>query len=58
MERTHEPLHLDIWSFVHSNIMDIPVRFIWSLFFLTELFNMAVFQNFEVMLGQPLNYFE
>jgi len=33
MERTHEPLHLDVWSSVHWKIMDIPTSFIWIIIF-------------------------
>jgi hypothetical protein len=36
--------------------MGIKVLF-ESLFPLTELLNMAVFRNYEVMSGQTLNYF-
>jgi hypothetical protein len=33
MERTHEPLHLVKWSFVHGKVMDIPTSFIWIFIF-------------------------
>jgi hypothetical protein len=57
MEKTYDPLYLDKWSFVQWKIMDIPTSFIWIIIFLMELLNMAVFRNYEVMLGQMLNYF-
>jgi hypothetical protein len=37
--------------------MDMPTSLFESLFSLIELFNMAVFPNYEVMFGQTLNYF-
>jgi hypothetical protein len=33
MEKTHEPLHLDKWSFVHWRITNIPTSFIWIIIF-------------------------
>jgi hypothetical protein len=33
IERTHEPLYLDLWSSVHWKIMDINTTFIWVIFF-------------------------
>jgi hypothetical protein len=33
MERTHEPLHLVKWNFVHWKIVDIPTSFIWIIIF-------------------------
>jgi hypothetical protein len=56
MERTRELLQVDKWSFVHWKVTDISTSLTW-LFSLPELSNMAIFWNFEVMLGQPLNYF-
>jgi hypothetical protein len=35
--------------------MDVPTSFI-QLFSLTELFNMIAVQNFELTMGQMLNY--
>jgi hypothetical protein len=55
--KTYEPLHLEERSSVQSKILDIPASFIKSLFSLTELFNIAVFRNYDVMMGQTLNYF-
>jgi hypothetical protein len=50
MDTTHEPLYTEIsWTY-------LQVLF-ESLFSSTEVLNMAVFQNYEVMLGQMLNYF-
>jgi hypothetical protein len=54
MERTHEPLHLVKWSFGHSNTYKYYLNhyFLWWSFL-----NMAVYWNYDVMLGQTLNYF-
>jgi hypothetical protein len=55
--KTYEPLQLEERSYVQPKILDIPASFIESLFSLTELLNMAVFRNYDVMMGQTLNYF-
>jgi hypothetical protein len=57
MERTHEPMHLDKWNFVHLKIMEISTSLISITVFLYGPLNMEVFQNYEVMLGQTMNYF-
>jgi hypothetical protein len=56
METAHEPLRL------HKRNLDNGLRtylhaLFESLFYLTELLNMAVVCNSEVMLGQELNNF-
>jgi hypothetical protein len=58
MGTTHEPLHLDKWSFLQWRILDIHTNFIESLFSLAAFLNAAVVRNFEVMLGQTLNHFK
>jgi hypothetical protein len=58
MERTNELLHYDKLSCVHRKIMDIPTSFIWIIILFDGAFEYgAVFRNYEVKLGQTLNYF-
>jgi hypothetical protein len=38
MKRTHEPLHLVKWNFVHWKIMDIPISFSWIIIFFDGTF--------------------
>jgi hypothetical protein len=45
MGTTSELLHLDEWSFVEWKLMDLPISF-----FFNQAFNMAMVQNFQVML--------
>jgi hypothetical protein len=57
MESTHDWLHSVKLSFeLERSWTDLHVL-LETLFSLTELLNMAVFRNYEVMLGQTLNYF-
>jgi hypothetical protein len=42
---------------IGQKIMDIPTSFICIVIFLTDLLNMAMVRNLEVMLGQTLNQF-
>jgi hypothetical protein len=55
IETTHEPQLSDKWSFKQWKIIDIPVSFIESSFYLMELLNMAMARKFEVMLEETLN---
>jgi hypothetical protein len=57
MGKTHEPLHLVKWSFVHWKIMGKPTIFMWIIIFFNGVLNMAAFRNYEVMLGQTMHYF-
>jgi hypothetical protein len=38
MDRTHDPLHLAKWSFVHWKMMDIHTSFIWIIIFFDGAF--------------------
>jgi hypothetical protein len=38
VETTHEPLHLDKWTSVQEEIMDIPITFIWIIILLHAVF--------------------
>jgi hypothetical protein len=58
MEKTHELLHLEKWSFLYIERSWTCQQVLFeSLFCLTELLNMAVFRNYEVMFKQTQNYF-
>jgi hypothetical protein len=43
-------------SFVQQKIVDTSTSFVLIIIFFTELLNMVVFRNYEVMLGQS-NYY-
>jgi hypothetical protein len=51
MERTHEPLHLVQWSFVHWKIMDIHTSFSWSIIFFNEAFEYSGISKLRVYVG-------
>jgi hypothetical protein len=38
---THEPLHLDKWSFVHWKTIDITTSSVWIIIFLDGAFEYA-----------------
>jgi hypothetical protein len=57
MAGTRVPLHLEKLSFVHWKITDIPKSFIWIVIFFDGAFEYVGVRNFEVTLGQKLNFF-
>jgi hypothetical protein len=38
MDTVHEPLHLDKWSLVQWEIMDLPTSLIWIVILFDEIF--------------------
>lgn len=48
MERTRERFRLNKWRFLHRKFINIPTSFSWSLFYLTEFFNMVAVRNFRI----------
>jgi hypothetical protein len=38
METTHEPLHLDKWTLLQKEIMDIPISFVWIIILFDAVF--------------------
>jgi hypothetical protein len=57
MERTHKTLQL-VMKFYMLKDHGCTHKFYLNHFLQKELLNIAVFQNYEVTLGQMLNYFE
>jgi hypothetical protein len=58
METTYEPLHLDKWSLMQLEIMDIPTSFIWIITFFIETFEHGNDANLWGCVGssaQPLS---
>jgi hypothetical protein len=59
MERTHKTLHLHVsHEVLYVERLWVYPQVLFESFSLTELLISAVFQNYEVTLGQMLNYFE
>jgi hypothetical protein len=57
VETTHEPLHLDKWTLVQQEIMDIPISFIWIIILFDAGFKYgdgAKFWGYVVMNAEPL----
>jgi hypothetical protein len=55
MEIAHELLHSEEFRYSKGYLSYLQVLF-QSLLYLTKFLNVAMVQNFEVMLGQTLNH--
>jgi hypothetical protein len=57
VETTHEPLHLDKWTLVQEEIMDIPISFIWIIILFDAVFKYgdgAKFWGYVVITAEQL----